>query len=232
MNDGTNNLIKGFQKEVIFQMKIAHEQIALAQIHPDSEGITHEVVGRNPVPGNNVVSAGDKNFDLNVTEGKNPDGSVGIRFWTGRTDEIHDVYGTVKGSGQTRFDAVYNTIANVKFSESSDRDVTASQWGMEVTYNATMWIPVWEHYQRGLPEPIVGDMFEFWGGSWQEFGLFFEAERVSESGRINNSPHFTTWEIDLLRREEFVPERRLLGANELLCSGDKTSSPNLRDPEN
>lgn len=224
-------LVQGYQKEVIYQMKIMREKIALAKVQPDSEGITHEVVGRNPVPSNDVVSAGDRNFDLNVTKGKNPDGNVGIRFWAGRAEQLHDVYQEPVGGGDVHFDAVYNTIGSVAFDEPSDRDVSANEWGLTVSSQGKLWIPVWEHYQRNIPVPIPGDLFEFWGGSWQEFGIFFEATSVQENGRINNSPHFTNWEVTIVRNDEFVPERRLLGANDLLCSDGQGSSPNLRDPD-
>jgi hypothetical protein len=233
MNDRENigGLVQGYQKEVILKMKIMHEQVALSKVQPDSEGVTHEVVGRNPVPNNDVVSAGDENFDLNVTEGKNPDGSTGIRFWACQAEEIHDVYQEPTGGGNIHFEGVYNTIGSVAFDEPSDKDISANEWGLQVTSQGKLWIPVWEHYQRDLPVPITGDLFEFWGGSWQEFGIFFEATSVKENGRINNSPHFTNWEIDILRKDGFVPERRLLGANDLLCSEDNRSDPNLRDPD-
>lgn len=224
----THKIIEGYSRETLLKMRICHEQIAQSQTQPKGEGLVHYHIGKNPVPSNDVVSKGDENFDLNVNEGIDPEGSVGIRFWTGRVEETHEVYG--HPTGDTQFQDVYNTIGYVSYDEDSDRDVSADEWGLEINYTSDLYIPVWEHMRRGIPEPQLGDMFEFWGDSWQEFGLFFEAVEVNKNGRIHNTPHFTNWKITLERDEEFVPERRLMGASQLLCSEDKGSDANLRDP--
>ena len=167
------------------------------------------VVSMIPLYPPNQLSSGEARSDRNVnTLGINPPASLGLRIWRAGAKRVHPIYGHSMGQ---EFEEPYVTMGIFKFDESSNRDLSQGEWGQQLSYTGEMHIPYYHHLINMLPEPQEGDLVEVWAQNWNVLGTFYNITKVDRAGRINGGPYYTRWQLALERREEHLPERRLLG---------------------
>jgi hypothetical protein len=208
LHDFEPRLLQVYPYEVLFLMRLSYEEIyhgqalsAASQIQP-GQAITP--------PG--TMSNGNARSDRNVGIGILPIVSFQIRYWRASLKRVDDVYGQpYPGVGKEFTIPPFETLASVKFDESSDKQVQTMEYGQQFTFTATARIPVFYHIINELPEPVEGDLLEFWSDSRRDFGVFYNVTKVEKKGRIHSSVYHTEWLLTLARNEEFLPERRLMG---------------------
>lgn len=198
-------LLTSIPKEVIFQMKLVAEHTMLVSTHPAGSTAVYQI----PLYPRSQVSSGEARSDRNVAPpGLNAPTSMGLRIWRAGAEQVHPVYGSTRGQ---EFEAPYVTMGVLKYDAPSNRDLSQGEWGQQLADTAELHIPYYHHLINNLPVPSEGDLVEVWAQNWEVLGTFYNMIKVDPAGRINGGPYYTRWQIQLERREEFLPERRLLG---------------------
>lgn len=102
--------------------------------------------------------------------------------------------------------------------------------GMRVTWTGNIWIPRAELELVKAPPPLEGDIIRYWripffaehGVNSEESavdtaGYFFDVVNSDDDGHIADAEAFVGFKLEVRRRTEFTPERRLLedGINSL-----------------
>lgn len=93
-----------------------------------------------------------------------------------------------------------------------------SEEGFRFQFLAQVWVPRAEVERVGMPAPFEGDVLRFWNipffnditdegvaGS----GYFFDVINADNDGHINDTSTFVGFRLDVKRRTEFTPERRI-----------------------
>lgn len=203
--ENTPRLITAWPEEVKTQLYWAYEYAYHTGVRPKGEAPFETDVDRA-----DTQSKGDGRSDLNVAGTVDAPRSLGVRQWIVDDPEFHDVYSEPT---ESEFEAEpYITMGHVNFDETSDKQVDVDDQGRRVGREAVLKVPVWHHQINDLPAPEEGDLVEFWADSWHDLGVFYNVIETYREGFIGNSPYFVEWHIELRRRDEAVPERRLLGA--------------------
>ena len=94
--------------------------------------------------------------------------------------------------------------------------------GMVVRWEGRIWIARKELEDTGTPAPLEGDMIKYWDDkffaehgvnaqSGVHGGYYFDVINVDDDGHVQDDGHFVGLTINVLRRTEFTPERRLEG---------------------
>jgi len=94
--------------------------------------------------------------------------------------------------------------------------------GMVVRWEGTIWVARKELEDTGTPAPLEGDVIKYWddkffaehGVNAEEGvhgGYYFDVINVDDDGHVQDDAHFVGLTINVLRRTEFTPERRLSG---------------------
>jgi hypothetical protein len=93
--------------------------------------------------------------------------------------------------------------------------------GFKSTFEATFYIARKALDDIGAPYPNEGDVFRIWDNPYFNTnaatnnepipgaGYYFDAVDVDDQGHINDTAYFTGFSINVRRRTEFTPERRL-----------------------
>ena len=126
-------------------------------------------------------------------------------------------------------DPLYNEPIQRKFSKAYIMYVYVS-WpnpefmvredGVHTVYSGSIWMARREAEVVGLESPRPGDVVRFWdipffnnqaanGRDIDGAGLFFDVIEVKDDGHLYDTPYFVGFKIDLRRRTEFGPERKL-----------------------
>lgn len=211
-----HKLLSGYPEEVLFAWMIAYEEIYHTGVQPKSAVFSDLMRAEDPT----VISNGLARSDRNVGPGFDAvDSSLCVRLWCAGAVDVDEVYGNPTGPEFIDRPAV--TLGSLKFSEQSDRSLTQMEFGQEFEETATLRVPYYWHLINSIPEPEEGDMVEFWAEGWHSFGVFYNIVKVNRGGRINQTPYFTEWLLELERQEKFLPERRLFGSGQTpLYAGD------------
>ena len=94
--------------------------------------------------------------------------------------------------------------------------------GMTVRWSGTMWIARKTLEDAGVPAPLEGDVIKYWDNKFftehgvnaeegVHGGYYFDIINVDDHGHVHDSGHFVGLTINIMRRTEFTPERRLDG---------------------
>lgn len=95
--------------------------------------------------------------------------------------------------------------------------------GMRVTWTGIVYFARATLEAKGLPTPLEGDILQFWdevlffrehgvnGEDVPGAGYYFDVVNVDDDGHIFDSAAFTHLKMEIRRRTEFTPERRLAG---------------------
>lgn len=94
--------------------------------------------------------------------------------------------------------------------------------GMTVRWSGTMWIARKTLEDGGIPAPLEGDVIKYWDNKFftehgvnaeegVHGGYYFDIINVDDHGHVHDSGHFVGLTINIMRRTEFTPERRLDG---------------------
>lgn len=97
-----------------------------------------------------------------------------------------------------------------------------TEQGMRVTWAGTVWIPRVEFEQSGAGSPLEGDVLQYWNVPWfgehgvnsEEVpgrGYYFDVVNADDDGHVFDSAAFVGFKLEVRRRTEFTPERRLEG---------------------
>jgi len=197
-------LLSGYPKEIIYQWNLAREYVFHVGAEP-RDGLLLQ--GALPVP--DMLSSGNANTGLGVGEAIDPPTSLGVRIWRGCPGQVDDIYGDPLPEA-SEFNAPRVTMGLVKFDEQGDKMVELMEWGHQFTREARISIPFIHHIENEIPPPQEGDLVEFWARSWHELGVFYDVVHVARNGFINDTSYFVQWVCRLRRRDDFLPERRLL----------------------
>lgn len=198
-------LLSGYPGEIVYAWNIAREYVYHVGAEP-RDGLLLQ--GLLPTP--DMLSKGIAGTALGVGgEGIDPPTSLGVRFWVACPSEVHDVYGDPIPS-KASFKAPQVTMGLVEFDEQSDKTVTVEEWGQSFAREAKITIPFIHHLENDIDIPREGDLVEFWARSWHELGVFYDVVHVARDGFVNDTNYYVQWILRLQRRDEFVPERRLL----------------------
>lgn len=201
--------------EVVYQWILAYEYIYHNGVAPKG-GLDNDQGPRPPEP-TDTISRGLAGSYAGVGPGRDAKPSLGVRHWSQDVvslgvSAIDPIYGTVN-SHVSEFPNEPNIILGyVEYDEKGDKVEMPSEFGMQITKEARMTIPYLHFLVNDLDPPKTGDLVEFWANSWEEFGVFYDVVKVSEDGLINDSSFFVQWILELRRRVEYLPERRLLGS--------------------
>lgn len=205
---GNLKLLSGFSEEILYIMQTNWELILKTQVEPRGGVLVSSMPP--PVPG--ITKGNSSRADMNVGPGIQTIRNLGIRFWPVSLQDVHDVYGHPT---ENEFSGVpHLSMAVVQFNEESDKESIRMEFGQQFTRRIQMWIPTWEHISRDIVFPEDGDLVEFWGDNWEEFGVFYEMTKVTRQGFIHNTSYFVNFKVELQRRDDFVPERRLFGVRD------------------
>lgn len=198
-------LLTSVPKEVILQMRYVWEHTMLASAHPAGSTAVYQI----PLYPKTQVSSGEARSDRNVAQpGIDPPASLGLRIWRAGATQVHPAYGSIRSQ---EFEAPYVTMGILKYDAASNRDLSQGEWGQQLSNTAELHIPYYHHLLNQLPAPQEGDLVEVWAQSWELLGTFYNIIKVDQVGRIQGGPYYTRWQMQLERRDEFLPERRLLG---------------------
>jgi hypothetical protein len=198
-------ILTSVPKEVMLQMRYVWEHTLLSSSHPAGSTTLSSV----PLYPKTQVSAGEARSDRNVgMPGINPPASLGLRIWRAGVERVDPIYGQPIGQ---EFEAPYVTMGVLKYDATSNRDLSQGEWGQQLSNTGELHIPYYHHLINQLPMPQEGDLVEVWAQSWELLGTFYNIIKVDPAGRIQGGPYYTRWQLQLERREEFLPERRLLG---------------------
>lgn len=202
-------LLTSVPKEVLLQMRLVWEHTLLSATHPAGSS----ALALTPLYSPDQLSKGEARSDRAVGGGGiNPPSSLGLRIWRAAAKELHPVYGTPTGEPGSEFEEPYVTMGVVKYDEPSNRDLSQGEWGQSLGDTAELHIPYYHHLLYQLPAPQEGDLVEFWAQNWHTLGRFYNIIKVDAAGRIQGGPYYTRWQLQLERRQEYLPERRLLGS--------------------
>lgn len=94
--------------------------------------------------------------------------------------------------------------------------------GMRVTWATSVWIPRVQFESAGAGSPLEGDVLQFWdlpffgehGVNAEEVpgrGYYFDVVNADDDGHVFDSAAFVGFKLEVRRRTEFTPERRLEG---------------------
>lgn len=197
-------ILTSVPKEVLLQMRYVWEHTLLSSSHPAGSTVSQIIA---PYP-KTQVSAGEARSDRNIGQGINPPASLGLRIWRAGAMQVDPLYGQPIGQ---EFEAPYVTMGVLKYDATSNRELSQGEWGQQLSNTAELHIPYYHHLTNQLPMPQEGDLVEVWAQSWELLGTFYNIIKVDPAGRIQGGPYYTRWQLQLERREEFLPERRLLG---------------------
>lgn len=92
--------------------------------------------------------------------------------------------------------------------------------GMSVRWEGTVWIARKELEDTGTPAPLEGDVIKYWDNKFfaehgvnaehgVHGGYYYDVINVDDDGHVQDSAHFVGLTMNILRRTEFTPERRL-----------------------
>lgn len=92
--------------------------------------------------------------------------------------------------------------------------------GMVVRWEGRIWIARAELEEKGAPAPLEGDVLKFWDNTFFEEhgvnaeegvhgGYYFDVINADDDGHVFDTGHFVGIVLNVLRRTEFTPERRL-----------------------
>jgi len=198
-------ILTSVPKEVLLQMRYVWEHTMLSSTHPAGSSMPTGI----PLYPKTQESTSDARSDRNVSgQGIIPPASLGLRIWRAGATQVHPIYGHSRGQ---EFEPPYVTMGILKYDASGNRDLSQGEWGQMLSDTGELHIPYYHHLINHLPAPQEGDLVEVWAQSWHLLGTFYNIIKVDPAGRINGGPYFTRWQMMLERREEFLPERRLLG---------------------
>lgn len=94
--------------------------------------------------------------------------------------------------------------------------------GFRITWSGTVWITRLEFERAGCPPPEEADVIRAWdvpffasfGTAYEDVpkaGYYFDIVDVEDDGHINDSAAFVQFQMEIRRRTELTPERRLFG---------------------
>ena len=94
--------------------------------------------------------------------------------------------------------------------------------GMVVRWEGRIWVARVEFEDRNAPAPLEGDVLRFLDNKFFEehsvnadhvpgAGYFFDVINADDDGHVFDTGYFVGFTINVLRRTEFTPERRLDG---------------------
>jgi hypothetical protein len=97
--------------------------------------------------------------------------------------------------------------------------------GMTVRWRGFIWIARSALESAGAPAPLEGDVLKFWDNKFftehsvnsdedaihgpPPSGYFFDVINADDDGHIFDTGHFVGLKLEVMRRTEFTPERRL-----------------------
>lgn len=95
--------------------------------------------------------------------------------------------------------------------------------GMRVTWTGTIWMARKAIEDAGAPAPLEGDVIRYWPipffaehgvnsekSAVRTAGYFFDVVNCDDDGHIGGAAAFVGFKLEVRRRTEFTPERRLL----------------------
>ncbi len=96
----------------------------------------------------------------------------------------------------------------------------AREDGTHTTFTGSLWLARKELEDVGMPLPREGDVVRFWDTAYYNFaaandrkvegaGMFFDVFECKDDGHLFDSPYFVGFKLDIKRRTEFGPERKL-----------------------
>jgi len=195
-------LIQSWPEEVQLQLFWAYESAYHEGVSPRGG------LFKSSIPDADKVVKGEGRSDFGVGAGINPQSSLAVRWWRSCVVEVDPVY---RSPVSSEFEAPRPTMGVLKYSDSGDRDITASPNGRQQSKTARLFVPLWHHILNDYPEPVEGDLVEFWAKDWHDLGTFYDVVKVSRHGYLGSSNYHTMFLLDLQSKAEFLPERRLLG---------------------
>jgi hypothetical protein len=94
--------------------------------------------------------------------------------------------------------------------------------GAVVRWEGRIWIARKELEDNNAPAPTEGDIIQYWDDRFftsfsvndaevPKAGYYFDVIKASDDGHVGDTSHFVGFSIQVLRRTEFTPERRLEG---------------------
>lgn len=103
-----------------------------------------------------------------------------------------------------------------------ERTPEASETGFRTVWTSSVWIPRKSFEDNRVPAPMEGDVICVWKNVFfdkrsvddaaTETGhLYFDVTKVDTDGHMYDSPSFVAFKLEVKRRTEFNPERRLGG---------------------
>jgi hypothetical protein len=202
--------------EVVYQWILAYEYIYHVGVRPKGGLDNDGAMARPPEP-TDTISAGMSSVGAGVGAGVDPIASLGVRLWpqtikTKGVQAVDPVYGSpVESEEFSSHDEPVITLGYVEFNPEGDIVETPMDFGLRVTQEARMTTPYLHYRANDIDPPKRGDLVEFWGDSWEEFGVFYDVTKVVPDGYVNSSSYFVQYKMELRRREDYLPERRLLG---------------------
>lgn len=136
-----------------------------------------------------------------------------------------DVKGSVKdplyNEAKTR---AYKGPFKVKgFIEYPENAPEIREEGIRAVWNAQAWIPRRALEEAGCPVPNEGDVLRIWKTPFYDQGwaggndthaipgamYAFDCVNINDDGHLFDNPNFVGYKIELRRRSEFTPERRI-----------------------
>lgn len=112
----------------------------------------------------------------------------------------------------------YNLMAFVEYAAES---MEAREEGTRSVWNGVLWIARISLEQAGGKAPEAGDVVRYWadaafyakhsviGANEPGSGYYFDVTNVDTDGHLFDSSKFVGFKLELARRTEFTPERRL-----------------------
>lgn len=112
----------------------------------------------------------------------------------------------------------FTLMAFVEFAPNSTE---AREEGTRATWTGSIWVPRTSLEQAGSFAPEPGDVIRYWsdvgffnaqsvlGANEPGSGYYFDVTNVSTDGHLFDSSKFIGFKLDVSRRTEFSPERRL-----------------------
>jgi len=106
------------------------------------------------------------------------------------------------------------------FFEFPDTTPEAREQGLRTEWSTTIWIARTEFERTNAHAPIEGDIIQVWDTSFFEHdavdeervpgaGLYLEVIKADHDGHMFDTPTFVGFKLELRRRSEFTPERKL-----------------------
>ena len=87
--------------------------------------------------------------------------------------------------------------------------------GFRSFWRAEAWLARKEFEDKNIPDPHIGDIIRIWDIPYfneqapGESGFYFDIEYINNHGHMFDSPNFVGFSVQLKRRSDFVPERRI-----------------------